>query len=67
MPFIIRKVRNQNCYEVKNKNTGKVHAKCTTKDKANKQIRLLNAIEYGGWKPTGKKSRSRSRSRQLKK
>lgn len=45
MPFIIRKVRNKNCYEVKNKLTGVVHSKCTTKEKAVKQVRLLHLIE----------------------
>ena len=65
MPYTIRKVRNKNCFEVKNKITGRVYAKCTTKDKANKQLRLLNAVEHG-WRPTGKRSRSRSRSRRTK-
>lgn len=32
-----------------------VHAKSTTKEKAKKQARLLNAVEHG-WKPTGKPS-----------
>jgi len=45
MPYIIRKVRNKNCYEVKNKETGKINAKCTTKNKAEKQVRLLNMID----------------------
>lgn len=31
-----------------------VHARNTTKAKAEAQKRLLNAVEYG-WKPTGKK------------
>lgn len=31
-----------------------VHAKNTTKAKAQKQANLLNAVEHG-WKPTGKK------------
>jgi hypothetical protein len=47
MPFIIRKVRNKNCWQVKNKDTGFVHAKCTTKEKAEAQIRLLNMVTYG--------------------
>ena len=37
MPFIVRKVRNEECWTVKNTNTGKVHAKCTTKAKAESQ------------------------------
>jgi hypothetical protein len=51
MPYVIRKVRNKNCYSVKNIESGKIHAKCATKEKAKKQIRLLNAIEHG-WKPS---------------
>jgi predicted nucleotidyltransferase len=31
-----------------------VHSKQTTEEKADAQIRLLNAVEHG-WKPTGKK------------
>lgn len=46
MPYTVRKVRNQPCYKVYNKNTKKVHSKCTSKEKALKQIRLLNAIKY---------------------
>ena len=46
MPYTVRKVRNQSCYKVYNKNTKKVHSKCTSKEKALKQIRLLNAIKY---------------------
>ena len=33
---------------------GKTSAKSTTKDKAEKQARLLRGVEHG-WKPTGKK------------
>lgn len=33
-----------------------VKAKGTTKEKAESQERLLNAVEHG-WKPTGKKKR----------
>lgn len=35
-----------------------VHAKGTTKAKAESQARLLRGIEHG-WKPTGKKKKSR--------
>lgn len=45
MPYIIRKVRNKNCYEVKNKNTGKINAKCSTKNKAKKQVKMLEMID----------------------
>ncbi len=50
MPYIIRKVRNMECYAVKNIENGKIHSKCTTLEKAKKQLRLLNAI-HTGWKP----------------
>lgn len=39
-------------YQVRTPNM--VHAKATTKAKAMKQTRLLNAIEHG-WKPTKRK------------
>ena len=43
------------CYGLRNKNTGAVHSKCTTKAKRDRQDRLLRAVEHG-WKPThGKK------------
>lgn len=43
MPYeIIRK--NQRCYEVKNSQTGRIHAKCTSKKKAEAQVRLLEQI-----------------------
>ena len=45
MPYSIRKVRNKSCFKVYNKNTKHVFAKCTTKKRAEKQIRLLSAIE----------------------
>lgn len=46
MPYQVRKVNNKTCYRVKNKKSKKVTAKCTTKSKAKRQIRLLNAIEH---------------------
>lgn len=46
MPYVIRKVRNKNCWTVKNKQTKKVHSKCATKKNAMKQIKLLRAIKY---------------------
>jgi hypothetical protein len=35
-----------------------VHAKSTTKEKAERQERLLNAVEHG-FRPTGSKSKGR--------
>lgn len=46
MPYLSRKVRGQNCWSVRNKYTKKVFAKCSTKENAQKQMRLLRAIEY---------------------
>ena len=57
MPYKTRKVRNKRCYTVyKTKGERKVFSKCTTKLKAKKQIRLLNAIKYNkNFKPYSKK------------
>jgi len=41
MPFKIQKVRGKDCFKVVNKQTKKVKAKCTTKQKAQAQMRLL--------------------------
>jgi hypothetical protein len=45
MPYAIRKVRNKSCYKVYNKTTQRVFAKCTTRTRAEKQLRLLRAID----------------------
>lgn len=50
MPVKITKVKSG--YKVKTPNM--VHAKSTTKSKAEKQAKLLRAIEHG-WKPAKKK------------
>jgi hypothetical protein len=51
MPYSIRKVPNKSCYRVskkyQKKGTRRVFSKCTTKKNAEKQVRLLRAIEYG--------------------
>jgi hypothetical protein len=41
MPWEIRKVYGKECYEVRNKITKKVKAKCTTREKAEAQLRIL--------------------------
>jgi len=47
MPYKTRKVRNKNCYTVyKNKGKRKVFSKCSTKKNAEKQIRLLRALQF---------------------
>ena len=45
MPYATRKVRNKSCYRVYNRKTKRVFAKCTTKTRAKKQLRLLRAIQ----------------------
>jgi hypothetical protein len=44
MPYKI--IRRKSCYRVINKNTKRVHSKCSTKNNAKKQYRLLNAIDH---------------------
>lgn len=46
MPFKIRKVKNKECYQVKNVKTGVVHSKCSTKMNAEKQVKLLYMMEH---------------------
>lgn len=46
MPYIMRKVPRRRCYTVKNKKTKRVMAKCTSKAKATRQMRLLRGIEF---------------------
>jgi hypothetical protein len=58
MPYTIRKVPKKNCYRVTNRKTKRVFAKCSTKENAKKQLRLLRAIEYNkDFKPRNKTSR----------
>lgn len=45
MPYVVRKNRNKPTYKVVNIENGYVHAKGTTKAKAEAQMRLLNQIE----------------------
>jgi hypothetical protein len=45
MPYKIRKVNKQQCYRVYNPKTKKIYAKCTTKEKALKQIKFLMAYK----------------------
>ena len=54
MLYKIRKKRNQNCFTVYNAKTKRIFSKCTTRKKAEKQIRLLKAITYGKFNKTSK-------------
>jgi hypothetical protein len=53
MPYEIRKKENSEAYEVINKDTGDVkavHEPPDAKEKAERQVRLLEAIEHDpGW------------------
>ena len=45
MPYKTRKVRGKNCYRVFNRKSKRVFAKCTSRKNADKQMRLLRAVE----------------------
>lgn len=45
MPLVIRKVKNKDCYRVKNRLTGRILSKCSTLLNAKKQVRLVNYLE----------------------
>lgn len=54
MLYKIRKKRNHNCFTVYNSKTKYVYSKCTTRKKAQKQVKLLNAITFGKFNKTRK-------------
>ena len=55
MPYAIKKVPRKNCYKVYNKQTKRVFARCTSKENATKQSRLLRAIMFTpGFVPTNR-------------
>jgi len=45
MPYVITKLKN-NKYQVKNPITGKIHAKATTLQNAQKQIKLMHILDH---------------------
>lgn len=45
MPYATRKVRGKPCYRVYNRKTRRVFSKCSSKENAIKQMRLLRAIQ----------------------
>ena len=63
MPYAIRKVRNKNCWMVKNVQTGQVKARCTSLKNAKAQVRLLYGVYSGNWFPTRNLSPKSKRSR----
>jgi len=71
MPYEIIKA-SPKCYEVINIQTGRVHSRCTTLEKAKKQVHLLYGIDHGfiptgigGYAPMRKKIRRRGRPKVL--
>ena len=54
MPYTIHKI--DGCFQVFNADTGKIHAKCTTKAKAQAQVRVLESIPEKKTTPTSKLS-----------
>lgn len=44
MPLVIKRLKN-NKYQVKNSLTGEIHAKGTTKKKAENQVQLIQLLE----------------------
>lgn len=50
MPYEL-KHPSPRCWSVVNTETGEVHSKCSTKQKAEAQMRLLYGVETG-WKPS---------------
>lgn len=60
MPYKIRKVRKNNCFSVKNFKKNKVFSKCTTRKNAQKQLRLLRALQFNkNFKPNDRRRTSK--------
>jgi hypothetical protein len=53
MPYVVRKIRNEPFFSVKNAETGKVHSAHATKANAMKQVKLLMSLS-GGAKANGR-------------
>ena len=67
MPYKIRKKRKKNCFSVKNLKKKKTFSKCTTKKNAQKQIRLLRALQYNkDFKPNDRRKTSKGGSKETK-
>ncbi len=63
MPYSIRKVNKRPCYRVFNSRTKKTFAKCSTRKNAEKQIRLLRALEYNkSFVPNARRQTMKKRS-----
>jgi hypothetical protein len=47
MAYKMRKIKNTNCYKVYNNVTKRVFAKCTTKEKAKRQLAIIQKKVFG--------------------
>jgi hypothetical protein len=56
LPYSVTK--SDGGYQVVDRETGKVYSRHTTKEKAERQRRLLEGVRHG-WKPTGKSTEER--------
>jgi hypothetical protein len=52
LPYTV--IKQDDGYQVVDRETGKVFSQHTTKEKAERQRRLLEGVRHG-WRPTGKK------------
>lgn len=67
MPYKIRYSRKKKCYSVINKKTKRVFSKCTTKENASKQSRLLRAIMFNkDFIPNNARRRTTRRTRRTR-
>uniref|UniRef100_A0A6C0HU06 Uncharacterized protein n=1 Tax=viral metagenome TaxID=1070528 RepID=A0A6C0HU06_9ZZZZ len=46
MPYTIRKMPKRSCFRLYNTKTRRIFSKCTTKKRAQSQLRLLQALKY---------------------
>lgn len=46
MPYKTRKVRGKSCYKVYNLDNKRVFSRCTRKQNATKQMKLLRALQF---------------------
>ena len=46
MPYKLRKTKNKNCYTVYNAVTKRKFSKCSTRENALKQLKLLRALQF---------------------
>lgn len=44
--YYMRKVKGKDCYSVRNRKTRRVFSKCTSKEKAERQLKILRAKLY---------------------